>query len=104
MSLKENTRWVRSARTTTAHRTDNLTVTLTDQHWVVLKGGQTTPLSVLPLGTFIDKAIEAADEAFPPAPWKFAAGVWTAGTCSVRTVENGWCVERTVSEIGRAHV
>lgn len=92
----ENTRWVRSARTTTAHRTDNLTVTLNTTSWVVVTGGQTVALSVLPLSTFIEKAIEAADEAFPPAPWSITDGVWRAGAWLVRPDASGWLVEREI--------
>lgn len=92
----ENTRWVRSARTTTAHRTDNLTVTLNATSWVAVTEGKTVALPVLPIATFIEKAIEAADEAYPPAPWSIVEGVWKAGAWSVRPDASGWLVEREI--------
>jgi hypothetical protein len=95
----ENTRWVRSARTTTAHRTDNLTVTLNATSWVAVTEGKTVALPVLPLGTFIEKAIEAADEAYPPAPWSIVEGVWRAGAWCVRPDASGWLVEREIGGV-----
>lgn len=92
-------RWVRATRVSTATRTDGLSLTLHDNAWrVYVEGGDAagTRLSVAPVPSFLDRAIERVDEMYPPAPWSFKNGVWTAGGWSVTPGDSGYIVVRNV--------
>lgn len=92
------TRWVRSARTNTSSRTDGITVTLSNGSWVMVSEGKTEKLKTPPLAAWLDKAIQEADEANPPAPWAFKRGVWSSGSWVIRPDNDGWGVFRALGE------
>ena len=97
MSEIPSTRWVRAPRIPTATRTDGLAVALDQNHWVLLVQGVPQMLRTPGGSSFLERAVEEADETFPPAPWTFAAGVWTAGVWQVRpNGDNTWGVFREI--------
>jgi hypothetical protein len=89
-------RWMRAPRSAQATRTDGVAVSLVSGHWVCRMAAKETRLKTPGLVAYLNKAVEEADELFPPAGWSVSGGVWASGTWCLRPVETGWGVFRTV--------
>jgi len=93
----EPARWVRAPRSGEAARTDGLSVSLVQGHWVCKRGKQPEVRLKTPgLMAYLNRAVEEVDALFPPDGWSFEKGVWYAGNWLLRPVDGGWGVFRTV--------
>lgn len=90
-----STRWVRAQQTRSAARTDGVGVLFDQSRWVAVVQGEVHVLRTPGLGQNLERAIEDADEAFPPAPWTLVSGVWSADLWQVRpNADDTWSVFR----------
>lgn len=88
-------RWVRAQHTRSALRTDGVAVVFDQNQWIALSQGEFYVLRVPSLAQNLDRAVEMADEMFPPAPWSVSSGVWSADVWQVHPNGDGtWGVFR----------
>lgn len=93
-----NSRWLRSKKEPMALREDGVGVALSGGVWTctTVEVPQERRLKTPGLHAYLDRAIEEADEMYPPPPWKVDAAIWRAQGWCVRSTADGWVVLRIV--------
>jgi len=93
-----NSRWLRSKKEPMALREDGVGVALSGGVWACTTAEvpQERRLKTPGLHAYLDRAIEEADEMYPPAPWKVDASIWRADGWCVRSTADEWSVFRIV--------
>ena len=90
-------RWVRALPTRSASRTDGIAVAFDQNRWLLMAQGTTYVLRTPGFSQNLDRAVDDADQFFPPAPWTFTEGVWSFGVWQIRPNADGtWGVFREV--------
>jgi hypothetical protein len=89
-----NSRWVRSKTDPMALREDGIGVSLSEGKWAAVVETKIVRLKTPGLLSYLERAIEEADELFLPGAWTVDASIWKAAGWYVRVGEGGWSVFR----------